>query len=65
MNYSRTKIMEVTGMSLTDKEMRERLELLGYDLTNTEGNYSVSIMSEIASLTEGYKWDEEKEVWLI
>jgi len=47
----------------TDKEMKERLEGMGYDLTDDEGSYDSSLLAEIASMTEGYKWDDEKEVW--
>lgn len=50
-------------MTWTDEEMKEKLQLIGYDLTDEEGNYSRVLMVEIASLTEGYKWDDEKEVW--
>lgn len=39
----------------TDDEMKVRLESMGYNVTDNEG--------EVASMSEGYKWDDEQEVW--
>lgn len=50
-------------MTWTNEEMKERLELLGYDLTDDNGEYSESIMVDIAANLEKYKWDDENEVW--
>lgn len=47
----------------TEKEMKERLEGMGYDLKNDEGEHDEGLLTEIASMLEGYKWDDEKEVW--
>lgn len=47
----------------TDQEMRERLEQMGYDLTDDNGEYDVGLMVEVASMSEGHTYDEEKGVW--
>lgn len=52
-------------MTLTNQEMRERLEGMGYDLTNDQGEYSELVMADIAANAEKYKWDEEKEFWIV
>lgn len=44
----------------TDEEMKERLEGMGYDLTDDEGEYSDGIMAEIASMSEGHKWHDDE-----
>lgn len=52
-----------TKETWTDDEMKERLESMGYDVTDDEGEVDTGLLAEVASMTEGYKWDEEKEVW--
>lgn len=47
----------------TDEEMKCLLKELGYDLTNDRGEFSSYIMSDISVNSEGYKWDDENELW--
>lgn len=56
----------------TDDEMRIKLENMGYDLSKDENDddeeeenygFDASLMAEIATLSEGFKWDDKEEVW--
>lgn len=49
----------------TDEQMRKKLESLGYDFTDENGEFDLKSMIEVASVIKNYKWDEKKEVWYI
>lgn len=47
----------------SDEEMIQLLTDLGYSLTASDGEISSYILADVAANSEGYKWDDIRDVW--
>lgn len=56
-------VRDLEQKSWSDSEMKEHLELLGYDLTDNAGNFSSLVLADVAANAEKFKFVETSGRW--